>query len=86
MPGSGALAPDPEEPILLENHYLPGALEAATGDFIDHHNNHRCHESIGNVTPDDACFGRADAIISERRRVKEMTTKRRRLINQRQAA
>ena len=24
--------------ILLENHYLPGALEAAVGDFVDHYN------------------------------------------------
>ena len=72
--------------ILLENHYLPGALEAAIGDFIEHYNNHRCHESIGNVTPADAYFGRAEAIISERRRIKEKTMKRRRLINQRHAA
>jgi transposase InsO family protein len=72
--------------ILLENHYLPGDLDAAIGDFIDHYNNHRCHESIGNVTPADAYFGRAEAIISERKRIKAKTMKRRRLINQRHAA
>jgi len=72
--------------VLLENHYLPGALEVAIGNFIDHYNNHRCHESIGNVTPADAYFGRAEAIIRERRRIKEKTMKRRRLINQRHAA
>jgi putative transposase len=72
--------------ILLENHYLPGALEAAIGEFVDHYNHRRIHESIGNVTPADAYFGRADAIISERRRIKEKTMKRRRLINQRHAA
>jgi len=72
--------------VLLENHYLPGALEAAIGEFVDHYNNHRCHESIGNVTPADAYFGRAEAIIRERRRIKEKTMKRRRLINQRHAA
>ena len=71
---------------LPENHYLPGALKAAIGDFIDHYNNHRFHESICNVTPADAYFGRADAIISEGRRIKEKTMKRRRLINQRHAA
>ena len=71
---------------LLEKHYLQGALEAAIGDFIDHYNNHRCHESIGNVTPADAYFGRAEAIISERGRIKEEIMKRRRLINQRHAA
>lgn len=72
--------------ILLENHYLPGALEAAVGKFVDHYNHRRCHESIGNVTPADAYFGRAEAIISERRRIKEKTMKRRRLLNQRHAA
>jgi transposase InsO family protein/transposase-like protein len=72
--------------ILLENHYLPGALEAAIGEFVDHYNHRRCHESIGNVTPADAYLGRAEAIISERGRIKEKTMKRRRLINQRHAA
>ena len=50
--------------ILLENHYLPGALEAAIGDFVDHYN-HRVHESLGNVTPADVYFGRAPAILEE---------------------
>ena len=45
--------------VLLENYYLPGALEQAISQFIDHYNHHRCHESIGNVTPADAYFGRA---------------------------
>ena len=72
--------------ILLENHYLPGALEAAIGEFVDHHNHRRVHESLGNVTPADTCFGRAHAILEERRRIKKKTMKRRRLINQRHAA
>ncbi len=29
--------------VLLENHYLPGALEAAIGEFIDHYNHRRAH-------------------------------------------
>ena len=37
--------------ILLETRYLPSVFEAAIGDFVDHYNDHRCHESIGNVTP-----------------------------------
>jgi len=37
--------------ILLENHYLPGALETAIGDFVDHYNHRRCHESLYNVNP-----------------------------------
>ena len=72
--------------ILLENHYLPGALEAAIGQFIDHYNHRRVHESLGNVTPADAYFGRAPAILEERRRIKEETIRQRRLLNQSHAA
>jgi transposase InsO family protein/transposase-like protein len=72
--------------ILLENHYLPGALEAAVGDFVDHYNHRRVHESLGNVTPADAYFGRAPAILEERRRIKQATIHQRRLINQQTAA
>jgi len=72
--------------ILLENHYLPGALEAAIGDFVDHYNRRRVHESLGNVTPADAYFGRAPAIIEERRRIKQETIRQRRLLNQSDAA
>jgi transposase InsO family protein len=72
--------------ILLENHYLPGALEAAIGQFIDHYNHRRAHESLGNVTPADAYFGRAPAILEERRRIKEETIRQRRLLNQSHAA
>ncbi|MBN8629461.1 MAG: transposase [Rhodobacterales bacterium] len=39
--------------ILLENNYLPGALEQAIGDFIDHYSHHRYHESLGNLAPAD---------------------------------
>lgn len=72
--------------VLLENYYLPGALEQAISQFIDYYNHHRCHESIGNVTPADAYFGRAPQILEERRKIKEETFKLRRLHNQAQAA
>ncbi|MDP7489792.1 MAG: IS3 family transposase, partial [Arenicellales bacterium] len=44
--------------VLLENYYLPGDLENQIGAFIEHYNNHRYHESLNNVTPADAYFGR----------------------------
>ena len=72
--------------ILLENHYLPGALEEAIDTFVDHYNYRRVHESLGNVTPADAYFGRAPAILEKRRTIKEETIRQRRLLNQTRAA
>ena len=53
--------------VLLENYYLPGDLEMQIGAFVDHYNNHRYHESLGNVTPADTYFGRDTAIIERRK-------------------
>ena len=72
--------------ILLENYFLPGDLERQIGAFVDHYNNHRYHESIGNVTPADAYFGRDTAIIERRQKIKKLTIRIRRLKHQRQAA
>ena len=55
------------------------------GQFLDHYNNRRYHESLSNVTPADNYLGRDTAII-ERRKSKEMAIKTRRLNRQRQAA
>jgi putative transposase len=41
-----AMAPDLKNRILLENYFLPGALEAQIGAFVDHYNNRRYHESL----------------------------------------
>lgn len=71
---------------LLENYYLPGDLENQIGAFIGHYNHQRYHESIGNVTPANAYFGRATAIIERRKQIKELTIKTRRLNHQRQAS
>jgi putative transposase len=72
--------------ILLENYFLESDLEAAIAAFIDHYNNHRYHESIGNLTPADVYFGRGENILAERRRIKQQTIQNRRLNHQRQAA
>ena len=72
--------------ILLENYYLPGDLENQIGAFVDHYNNRRYHESIGNVTPADAYYGRHTAIIKRREKIKKLTIQNRRLNHQRQAA
>jgi transposase InsO family protein len=72
--------------ILLENYFFEGELEAGIAAFIDHYNNRRYHESIGNLTPADVYFGRGETILAERRRVKQKTIQNRRLNHQRQAA
>ena len=72
--------------ILLENYFLPSDLENQIGQFVDHYNNHRYHESLSNVTPADTYFGRDTAIIERRRKIKELTIQNRRLNHQRRAA
>ena len=65
--------------ILLENYFLPGDLKGQIGKFINHYNNHRYHESLQNLTPADVYFGRGQAILMERERIKQKTIKQRRL-------
>ena len=72
--------------ILLENYFLPGDLEARIGAFIEHYNHQRYHESLGNVTPADAYFGRATQILAERERIKRQTIEHRRLQHRKIAA
>ncbi|EBW1312035.1 IS3 family transposase, partial [Salmonella enterica subsp. enterica serovar Mbandaka] len=65
--------------ILLENYFLPGDLERQIEAFVEYYNHRRHHESLGNVTPADAYFGRASAIIEQRERIKRQTIELRRL-------
>ena len=44
------------------------------------------HESLNNVTPADAYFGRAQAIIQKRERIKRQTIEYRRLQHRKLAA
>src|SRR6476660_3396543 len=72
--------------ILLENHYLPGQLEARIEAFVDHSNHLRYHESIDNLTPADVYFGRGQTILLERERIKRKTIQHRRLHHRTHAA
>ncbi len=72
--------------MLLENYYLPGDLEAQVEAFVEHYNHQRYHESLKNVTPADAYFGRAQTILNKRERIKRKTIEQRRLHHQRQVA
>ena len=49
------------------------------------YNNHRYHESLGNVTPADVYFGRDTAIIERRKKIKKLTIQKRRLSHQQKA-
>lgn len=49
-------------------------------------NHQRYHESLANVTPADAYFGRAPAIIKLRERIKRQTIEHRRLQHRKFAA
>jgi len=72
--------------ILLENYYFKEDLEAQIKAFIDHYNHHRYHESLSKVTPADAYYGRASAILRQRQMIKLKTLQHRRLLFQKQAA
>jgi len=72
--------------ILLENYFLPGDLKNQIQAFVDHYNNDRYHESLKNVTPADAYFGRNTAILERREKIKQQTIQKRRLNHQKKAA
>jgi putative transposase len=64
--------------VKLENYYFPWELEAALRGFVAYYNNERYHESLDNVTPADAYFGRRYKVLSERGRIKQRTMEKRR--------
>jgi transposase InsO family protein len=72
--------------VLLENYFLPGQLEAAVAAFVEHYNNHRYHESLGNLAPADVYFGRGPAILEAREKIKKLTIRSRRLSHHSRAA
>ena len=76
----------PKNRILLEHHYMPGELEAQVRAFAEHDNRRRCHEGLSNLTPADVYFGRGQAILLERERIKRRTVRQRRLLHHQQAA
>lgn len=67
--------------LLLQNHWLPGALEQEIGRFVHYYNHERVHESLRNLTPADVYRGRERAIESAREKLKRQTLRRRERIN-----
>jgi len=59
--------------VKLDNYYLPGDLERAIAEWVYHYNHQRLHESLDNVTPADAYFGRKEEILDNREIIKRKT-------------
>ncbi len=72
--------------ILLANDDLPGQLEEAIDAFVEHDNNHRYDESLGNMTPEGVCFGPGIQRLAENEKIRQATVQNRRSNHQRQAA
>lgn len=56
--------------VKLNNYYYPEQLKDAIDQFVNYYNNHRYHESLNNLTPADVYYGRGDAILAQRERIK----------------
>jgi putative transposase len=67
--------------ILLESYYLPGHEQSIEG-FVEYYNNCRYHESLDNLTPADVYFGRGQAILKRREKIKRKTIEQRRRLHQ----
>ena len=64
--------------ILLNNYYLPGELQEHLQRFITYYNHERYHESLDNLTPADVFYGRGQAILDQREKIKLNTLAMRR--------
>jgi len=56
----------------------PWDLSRAIDEFYRYYNYERYHESLGDVTPADVYFGRAEEVLARRREIKARTMKERR--------
>jgi hypothetical protein len=72
--------------ILLENYYLPGALQAEIEAFVEQYNHRRYHESLNNLTSAYVYFGRGQTILLKRMRIKRKTIQHRCLMHHQNAA
>ena len=64
--------------LLLEHYYSPDELRKRLTEWVDYYNHQRYHESIDNVRPADAYWGRQAQIVAERKKIKQRTMAQRR--------
>ncbi len=67
--------------VKLENYYFPWELEAAIGEWVEHYNHKRYHESLDNVMPADVYQGRRNDILDQRALTKSRTLSQRKIHN-----
>lgn len=65
--------------VKLNNYYYPEQLKDAIDQFVNYYNNQRYHESLNNLTPADVYYGRGNAILAERERIKRASLLNRRI-------
>jgi transposase InsO family protein len=64
--------------LLLEHYYSPDELRKRLTEWVDYYNHQRYHESLDNVRPADAYWGRQEQIVAERKKIKQLTMAHRR--------
>jgi putative transposase len=70
-----------KEKLTLIVHASPEAFDRALEEFRHWYNYEHYHEGIGNLHPADVYYGRADAILEQRKQLKEQTEKARKKAN-----
>lgn len=64
--------------LLLEHYYSPDELRERLTEWVAYYNHQRYHESLENVRPADAYWGRQEQIVAERKKIKLQTMAQRR--------
>jgi transposase InsO family protein len=62
----------------LNYYYLPSELQEHLQHFVNYYNHERYHESLDNLTPADVFYGRGQAILDQREKIKLNTLAMRR--------